>query len=1092
MLRNLARILALCSPCVLPLQVVAQDPPTPSTPTPAFDLGLLADLKARAIGPAVVGGRISAVAGIPGDPTTIWVGAASGGVWKSTDGGVRFEPVFDKENVTSIGALAIDPRSPDVVWIGTGEGNPRNSASVGRGIYKTRDGGRTWQHLGLGKTERIHRIVLHPTQPDTAWVAARGTTWGENDDRGVFRTRDGGASWEKVLFVDGKTGCADLVLDPRNPDKLFAGMWEHRRWPWIFKSGGKGSGLHRTLDGGTTWTRLGEDDGLPAGDLGRIGLGIAASDPNVVYALVEATKNALLRSDDGGFRFRTVNTTDDVAARPFYFCDLRVDPLDANRVYNLHVVVDVSTDGGRSFGGLIGWDAAHPDHHALWIDPTDARRQILGNDGGVYTSLDRGASWRFCANLPLAQFYHVAVDMDVPYHVYGGLQDNGSWRGPSTVWENGGIRNPHWQEVCFGDGFATVPDPQDSRQGYAMSQGGALVRYDLRLGISKSIRPPAPEGVALRFNWNAAIAIDPFTPGTVYYGSQFVHRSRDRGDGWDVISPDLTSDNAEWQKQHESGGLTRDVTAAENHCTIVTIAPSPVQQGLVWVGTDDGRVQLTRDGGQSWSSLEHRIAGLPKNTWCPHLEASPHDAGTAFAVFDNHRHADWTPYVYVTRDFGATWVSLATPALDGYCLVLEQDPVQKNLLWLGTEFGLYVSIDGGTTWQRWAHGVPPCSAMAIVTHPRDHDLVVATHGRSIFVLDDVTPLRTLTPELLQQKLHVFAARPAIAFETAQSPGSRFPGQGEYRGQTRQRGVFVDLVANAPELKHPDAKVEKTRVKPPKEDKAETPDADKKDAEKKKDDEPKDQVTIEVRDADGALVRTFRHGVHLGLNRLVWRFERDGAPGPSREFQDEPDLPPPGREVLPGDYTLTVRFQGESRETKVTVQPDPRVTIALADRQDKDALRAQRQEVQGSLRLATQRLARAKRDIDVIEKRLAIEPKVKKGATDPHEALRKAVTEVKKAFDGVEESLWGKKPVQGINRDDEGLMSEVQQLLRVTGTDDAPNRTEIESMARAKAKAPAVAAAVDAFVTGPLATFRQAVEASGIGLLPAIEPVPTAK
>lgn len=1095
---RLVALVALASLTPLTAQLTAQDPsPAPtSQPTPAIDLGLLADLKARSIGPAVVGGRIGAVAGIPGDPTTLWVGAASGGVWKSTDGGVRFTPVFDDQDVTSIGAIAIDPRSPDVVWVGTGEGNPRNSASVGRGVYKTRDGGRTWSKLGLGRTERIHRILLHPTQPDIAWVAAFGTSWGENDERGVFRTRDGGASWEKVLHVDGRTGCGDLVLDPRNPDKLFAGMWEHRRWPWQFKSGGPGSGLHRSLDGGTTWTKLGEDDGLPGGDLGRIGLAIADSDPRVVYALVEAKKNVLLRSDDGGFKFRSVNTTEDVAPRPFYFCDLRVDPQDANRVYNLHVTVDVSTDGGRTFGGLVGWDAAHPDHHALWIDPSDPRRLVLGNDGGVYTSLDRGHSWRFCANLPLAQFYHVAFDRDVPYHVYGGLQDNGSWRGPSTVWENGGIRNLHWQEVCFGDGFATVPDPLDSQQGYAMSQGGALVRYDLRLGTSKSIRPPAPEGVELRFNWNAAIALDPTTPGTVFYGSQFVHKSTDRGESWTIVSPDLTSDNPEWQKQHESGGLTLDVTAAENHCTIVTIAPSAVQPGVVWVGTDDGRVQVTVDGGQNWRSVEDRIPGLPKHTWCPHLEASPFDGATAFAVFDGHRQGDWTPYVYVTRDHGATWSSLATPAIDGYCHVLEQDPVQKDLLWLGTEFGLYVTLDGGKQWHRWSHGVPACSAMAIATHPRDHDLIVATHGRSIFVLDDVTPLRTLSAERLQQKLHVFPVQPAIAFETGQSPSTRFPGQGEYRGTTRQRGALVHVLVNAPELKHPDAKVEKERQKAKaaekpaaaKDDKDAKADKDAKD-DAKPAEEPKDKVTIEVRDAAGTLVRTFREDVHLGLNRIVWRFDRDGGPRPARELQEAPELPPSGREVLPGDYTLRVRFQGETREVAVSVLPDPRVTIPLADRAAKDALRAQREQLNEDLHRATQRLARCKRDVDVVDKRLAVEPKVKKGADDPHKALRDALTEVQKALTEVEEKLWGKKPKQGINRDDDGLLAQVMQLLRVSGTDDAPNRTETEAMARAAAKVPEVAAAVDAFVTGPLAKFRAAVETNGLNLLPGLEPVP---
>jgi photosystem II stability/assembly factor-like uncharacterized protein len=1096
-----SRTVTICSLVILAASALAQDGPTPPAVAPAVDLTLLSDLAARNIGPAVCGGRIGAVAGVPGDPKIVWVGAASGGVWKSTDGGVRFQPVFDDQDVTSIGAIAIDPRSPDVVWIGTGEGNPRNSASVGRGLYRTRDGGQTWQKLGLEKTEHIHRILLHPTDPDTAFVAAFGTTWGENEERGVFRTRDGGKTWQKVLYVDERTGCGDLVMDPRNPDKLFANMWEHRRWPWSFKSGGPGSGLHRTLDGGETWTRLTEDEGMPAGELGRIGLAIAASDPRVVYALVEAKKSVLLRSDDGGFHFRTQNSNDNIASRPFYFGDIRVDPQDQNRVYNLHTVIDVSTDGGRSFGGLVGWGSAHPDHHTMWIDPTAPERIVIGNDGGVYTSLDRGNSWRFCANLPVAQFYHVATDQDVPYHVYGGLQDNGSWRGPSNVWENGGIRNFHWQEVCFGDGFATLPDPQDSMQGYAMSQGGSLVRWNLHTGASKFIQPPAPAGVKLRFHWNSAIAQDPFDPRAIYYGSQFLHRSTDRGESWTVMSPDLTTDNPEWQKQDESGGLTLDATGAENHCTILTIAPSPVQKGVVWIGSDDGRVHVTQNGGESWRSVEHAIPGLPLHTWCPHIEASKFDAGTAYAVFDGHRHVDWTPYVYKTNDFGATWSALATPALDGYCLVIEQDPVQKDLLWVGTEFGLYVSFDGGTSWQRWKHGVPTCSAMAITTQAQAGDLIVATHGRSIFVIDDLTPLRTMTPELLQQKLHLFPIQPAIAWETAQSPSTRFPGNGEFRGETRQRGAFVNVITNADELKHADAKLEKERAKnkkpenkKPEDTKPEDkkPDAQKEGEPKPAKEAPKDKVTIEVRDAAGTLIRTFRSDVHLGLNRIVWGLDRDGTPGPSRNLEEDPELPPSGREVLPGEYTLTVTFQGESRSEKVLVQADPRMEIPMADREAKDALRARREALQADLRVATQRYARSKRDLDTVEARLDVEPKVKDGETDPNKALRDALGTAKKAAEALEERIWGKKaPSQGIS-EPTGLFTDLYRALRVTGTDDAPNPTELQSFVRGSAIAGEITAAIDVFVTGPLVEFRAAVTKSGIGLLQPVEPDPAHK
>jgi photosystem II stability/assembly factor-like uncharacterized protein len=1052
-------------------------------PTPATDLSLLSELKARAIGPAVVGGRIGAVAGVSGDPRIIWAGASAGGVWKSTDGGITFEALFDDQDVASIGAIAINQHSPDIVWIGSGEGNPRNSASVGRGIYKTLDGGRTWTKLGLNKTERIHRIVLHPSDADTAWVSAFGTSWGENAERGVFKTTDGGATWDKVLYVDERTGCSDLIIDPRNPDKLFASMWQHRRWPWAFKSGGPGSGLYRTLDGGKTWQELDSDDGLPKGELGRIGLAISASSPNTIYALTEAKKSVLLRSDDGGFKFRTVNSADGIAPRPFYFCDIRVDPKDPNRIYSMHTVIDVSTDGGRTFNSLVGWDAAHPDHHSMWIDPQDPQRILIGNDGGVYTSSDQGATWRFCRNMPLAQFYHVAVDNDVPYNIYGGLQDNGSWRGPSTVWENGGIRNLHWQEVCFGDGFATVPDPADNRQGYAMSQGGSLVRYDLRTGARKSIRPPEPEGDELRFHWNAAIALDPFDSRTVYYGSQLVHRSPNRGEAWSVISPDLTSNNPEWQKQKESGGLTIDVTAAENHCCIITIAPSSVERGTIWVGTDDGRVQVTRDGGDSWTSVESNIPGLPNNTWCPHIEASKYDAATAFAVFDGHRNSDWTSYVYVTRDYGATWTSLATEAIDGYCHVIEQDTKQKDLLWVGTEFGLFVSLNGGKQWHAWRHGVPTCAARAITTHARDHDLIVATHGRSIFVIDDISPLRSMTPELLDKTLHVFDPQPAIMHGIAQTPSTRFPGQGEFRGPTKPFGALVQVVANAPELKHPDPDIEKTREKPKKVAPKKQPDEDEPKDNKPKDDEPKDKVTIEVRDAAGKLIRTFRRNVHLGLNRIYWRFEQDGGPGPSKTFQKTPKMPPAGRRVLAGDYELTVRFQGMSQTVKVEVLNDPRVTIPRSASVAKDSLRTEREALNLRLYEVTQRLAPVKGQVDVVRTRLAIEQKPEDG-DDPNQAIRDALKSIDKDHEQLSDQIWGKqKKVQGISRGNDGLLTKIRGLMRISGTIDEPNKTELDGMAKAAAKVTEVEQLVSTFFSKSLPKFRKAVADSGLHLLP---------
>ncbi|MCR9246107.1 MAG: hypothetical protein NXI31_13835 [bacterium] len=1089
----LAPILATA---LLATAALGQSPATPP------DLTLLSDLKARAIGPAVCSGRIGAVAGVPGNPKIVWAGAASGGIWKSTDSGVRFTPVFDDQNCTSVGAIAIDPRTPEVVWIGTGEGNPRNSASVGRGVYRTLDGGKTWSHLGLDKTEKIHRLVLHPDDPNVAFVAALGTSWNESEDRGLYCTTDGGKTWQKRLYINERTGCCDVVIDPRNPNKMFAAMWEHRRWPHSFKSGGEGSGIHRSLDGGVTWTRLTDEDGLPKGELGKSCLQIAASDPNIVYALVEAKKSVLLKSTDGGQSFRVINRGDNIAPRPFYFCDIRVDPHDANRIYNLHTTIDHSTDGGRTFSGLVGWGDAHPDHHSMWIDPTDPDRILLGNDGGVYTSRDRGDSWRFCRNLPLAQFYHVAVDDAEPFHVYGGLQDNGSWRGPSTVWENGGIRNLHWQEVAFGDGFATLPFPDDNMQGYAMSQGGNLMRWNLRTSERKGIRPPAPDNVELRFNWNAAIAQDPFDNGTIYYGSQFVHQSPDRGESWEVISPDLTTDNPDWQKQDESGGLSLDATGAENYCSIVTIAPSPLEQGLLWVGTDDGRVQVTRDGGSSWRSCESAIRGLPRHTWCPHIEASKHEAGTAYAVFDGHRTFDWQPYVYRTEDYGLTWTPIAGDGIDGYCLVIEEDPKNANLLWVGTEFGLFVSVDRGATWQQWRHGVPACSAMAITTQPRTGDLVVGTHGRAIFVLDNPEVLRDLTAERLASKLHLFPVQPAIAFNVAQTPSTRFPGNGEFRGPTRPRGAFLDILVNADELSHPDKDQEKARQAAKKAAKkaadekaeAETPDAETEtkaddsadsDEEKATDDvAKKDEVLVEVRNGDDQVVRTFTQKVHLGFNRVIWRLERDGTPGPGRSLQKAPKLPPRGREVLPGDYTVTVKFQGESRSTKVTVRPDPRVEVSMADRVAKDELLARIEKLRADLRPTTQKLARQKRDLDFVKQRLGLEPEVKKGEDDPHEALRKAHKDAAKAHGELMDRIWGNRDKQGIVDTSDALMSRFTSQLRVNRTPDKPNKSELMRVDRASRRMQAIVDAATEFGQGPMKAFREALATSGLGLLPA--------
>ncbi|HEX6202537.1 MAG TPA: hypothetical protein VF100_06000, partial [Thermoanaerobaculia bacterium] len=973
----------------------------------AIDPDLLAGLAARSIGPATMSGRIADVTVVPGPPDTIWVGAATGGVWKSTDGGIRFEPVFDDQPVAAIGAIAVNPQRPDVVWVGTGEGNPRNSVSVGNGVYRSLDGGKTWTHLGLDETERIYRILLHPDFPSTAWVCAMGKTWGENAERGVFRTTNGGETWQHVLAVDERTGCADLEIDPRNPAKLYAAMWDHRRWPWSFRSGGPGSGLFVSRDAGATWTRATPDDGLPEGDLGRIGLAVAPSDPDVVYAYVEGEKeNGLYRSTDGGRSWQLRTTDSEAGNRPFYYADLRVDPADPDRVYSLWSLVSVSDDGGESFEVLVPFRGVHPDHHAMWIDPADAHHLVEGNDGGVYESRDRGKTWRFVANLPLAQYYHVRVDDETPYNVYGGLQDNGSWRGPSEVWENGGIRNHHWQEVGFGDGFDTVPIPGDSRRGYAMSQEGFVQRWDLDTGERRSIRP-APEGdEPLRFNWNAAIEVDPFEPDTVYFGSQFVHRSRDRGETWETISPDLTSDNPEWQRQDESGGLTPDVTGAENFTTLVALAASPVERGVLWAGSDDGRLHVTRDGGAAWTSVEGNLRGVPANTWIPHVEPSPHDAATAFVVLDNHRRSDWTPYVYRTTDFGRTWRSLATPALRGYALAIRQDPVDPDLLFLGTEFGLWVSLDAGASWLPFRHGVPTVSVMDLAIQPREGDLVIATHGRSLYVVDDLTPLRHLEPAHLAAPIHLYPVADAQQAQIAQTGSSRFPGDGEFRGENEPYGALIAFTLAGDELPWPDEERERARKEAERQEKRregeareatrreegaesvrrqtgeaaergeepaageEVAEEEAEEAEEAAPDRRGPKAEIVVRDADGRRVRRFEAPVHRGLNRVAWNLRRDDFAEPKTEDDDEEGFDRGGPEVPPGTYQVTVRYGDAEATAPVRVLPDPRFAFTEADRRAGHDAVMRLGALQETLTAAIERVRGARRDVETVLSRHA--------------------------------------------------------------------------------------------------------------------------
>lgn len=868
-----------------------------------LDLKQFKDAKPRAIGPAGMSGRVTAIAIQPDNPLQIYIGAASGGVWRSVDGGVKWKPIFDEQAIQSVGALALDPHNPDIIWVGTGEGNPRNSMSSGNGIFKSIDGGKSWQKMGLENTFIIHRIIPDPTNSNIVFVAAMGTAWGTNKERGVYKTTDGGKSWKKVLYVNDKTGAAELVMDPKNPNKLIAGMWEYRRWPWFFKSGGPGSGMYITYDGGKNWIKRTDKDGLPKGELGRMGLAIAPSDPKTIYALIEAKKNALYKSTDGGFKWKKI-ADKNIGGRPFYYAEIYVDPENKNRVYNVHTTVTVSDDGGKTFSTLVPWTTVHPDHHAFFIDKNNPNYIIDGNDGGLAISYDRGATWRYIENLPLAQFYHVNVDMEIPYNIYGGMQDNGSWVGPAYTWRNNGIRNLDWQELSFGDGFDVVPDPNNTRFGYSMSQQGNVMRYDRQTGNSVFIKPVHPENTPLRFHWNAAIAISPTDKNTLYFASQFLHKSQDNGLSWEIISPDLTTNDPEKQNQNESGGLTYDATGAENHTTIISIAPSALDEKIIWVGTDDGNVQLTTDGGTTWKNMVSNIPDVPKNAWVAQITASRYNKNEAFVVINNYRQNDWKPYLYHTTNLGKSWSRLINEKdVSGHMLSFVQDIKEPNLMFAGAENGLWFSINAGKKWQKWDVEYPSAATRDMVIHPREGDLVIATFGRAAFVFDDINWLREMARskgKVLDKALHLLPVPDAYLAAYQRPAGPRFVAHNDYDGTNRPYGAMITY------FNKPDTSTNKTELK-----------EGQKSAKG-------DSIKVEIYSESGEKVRTLWRKTKSGLNRFNWYLDHKGVRYPWSKKGKNSHYEPSGGSVLPGKYKLKMTFADYVDSTTVHVLTDPRL------------------------------------------------------------------------------------------------------------------------------------------------------------------------
>jgi len=1048
-----------------------------------LDISKLENMKARNIGPAGMSGRIVAIDAVADNPDIIFAGAASGGVWKSVDGGITWKPVFDEQKLINIGAIKICQSNPDIVWVGTGEGNPRNSINIGGGLYKSLDGGKTWKMLGLENTKNIHRILLDPRDENVAYIGVIGDPYEEHPERGLYKTTDGGETFDKILYVDEKTGVGEMVMDPSNPNKLFVNMWQHRRWPWFFTSGGPGSGLYVTRDGGKNWKKLNsKDNGIPEGDLGRMGLAVAPSDPDIVYALIESKKNALYKSTDGGDTFKKVNDKDEIGNRPFYYCEIYADPKDQNRLYSLHTGITMSEDGGRSFTSIEG--GTHSDHHAMWINPKNPAHLMEGNDGGMNISYDYGKTWRFVQNLPVGQFYHINVDNELPYNVYGGMQDNGSWKGPAYIYQTGGILNQMWLEVMFGDGFDVIPDPDDARWGYAMSQQGNVGRYDSKTGNTYSIKPIAPDNnTKLRFHWNAAMAQDPNDNNTIYFGSQFLHKSVDKGLTWEIISPDLTTNDTTKQKFGESGGLTFDVTGAENHTCILAIAPSPLDKNVIWVGTDDGNLQLTRDSGKTWTNV-NKLPDLPSASWIPQVRASTYDAGTAWVVANNYRRGDFSAYAYITNDYGKSWKRIVNnDKVFGYTLSILQDPTEPNLVFLGTEHGLWVSIDKGANWTRWTHGFPSVSTMDLAIQDREADLAIATFGRSIYILDDIRPLRKLAADggkALETSLTIFKPADAIIVNGELSNiGSHFPADAIFSGENKPTGAQIKVfVKDAPEgsKKGPGHERGPGEAGPRGDRSAKA-----------------DSLKVYVYDTNNNLVQTLESVPEGGLNIVRWNLNfgemkmprRGGGEGGAmnRYMRRSPSI----KTVLPGNYKLVAEYKDQKDSTKITVVMDPRVPKSV------EAMKAQNAMVDDLtsgievLYNGTERLIESNNVIDKISAQL-------KGLDDKElKDLQKEVKAVQDSITAIQDMLFGKQDpnVQGItSRDyDQYVSGKVFMAIRqITSRPGIPGSTEEELVAQAKEKIKEGVDAINAFYLNVWPGFRSKVEATQIPLFKDYEPL----
>jgi photosystem II stability/assembly factor-like uncharacterized protein len=901
---------------VLPIVLLAAE-------TPTFDSEAISGLGARNIGAGVISGRVAAISAVrENGRLTVFVASAAGGVWKSVNNGNTFKAVFDKQPVQSIGALAVDPSNPKIVWAGTGEAWTRNSVSIGDGIYRSADGGENWTNMGLKNSERMARILIHPKDSNIVYACVPGKLWSDSDDRGLYKTIDGGKSWNKILSGgNASTGCSDISMSSQDPNTLFAANWDFRRKGWTFRSGGENStaasasAVFKTTDGGATWNELDEKSakGLPAKPWGRIAIAAAPSNPAIVYAVIESTHSALYRSSDGGKTWQEGDRSQMMVWRPFYFANLIVDPKDENKLYKAGGSLILSNDGGKSFSNIQG--GAHGDFHDVWIDPQNTDEIITCDDGGVWFSRDSGEKWIKAFDLPIGQFYHVSVDMADPYHVFGGLQDNSVWVGDSSY--PSGITNHRWENLYGGDGFFALPDPTDPDYVYMEAQGGTVSRVNRRTLEARSIQPQPNYGEGkLRFNWNSPMHLSPSGDGTIYIGAQFLFRSRDQGQTWDRISPDLTTNNPEKQKQEESGGVTVDNSAAETHTTIYSISESPRNSKVIWAGTDDGNLQVTRDAGKTWTNVVSNVPSLPRFSWVSWVEASRFGEGTAYAAFDRHTFGDMEAHVFKTNDFGQTWTPLvaAGSTVRGFAHVIKEDIVSPNLLFLGTEFGLWVSVDGGGQWAQYkGHDFPSVPVRDMAIHPRTSDLVLATHGRGIWIVDDISPLRQLTPEILAKDAVFLESKPAQ--QRLFALGGWPEGDGNFVGDNPPDGSLITYYQKRRHIFG--------------------------------------RMKLEVFDDKGQFVDSLPASSRRGITRVVWtmRLKPPRVP-PAAVIAPEATF---GPRVVPGTYTVKLTRGSEVYTTKVIATLDARAKFSTDDRRQEFAVATRASKLLGDLTFDVDRI-----------------------------------------------------------------------------------------------------------------------------------------